>query len=192
MEKLREAVGTFETPEQLEAAIEALTTAGFDRADLSVLGQEQLFSADVPRAAADPERAADDPKAPRSAVLSEPDVRQGRTLASSMAGVIAAFLASGATIVTGGGALAAVVGAAAAGGGATVLVNTIGRWAGESHNEFLHEQAQRGGILLWVKLHNPDQEVAADDILRRSGARHVHIHEFRPGETAPQPKRRRA
>ena len=41
----------------------------------------------------------------------------------------------------------AVVGAAAAGGGATVLVNTIGRWAGESHHEFLGDHALRGGIL---------------------------------------------
>ncbi|MCK6454089.1 MAG: hypothetical protein L6R19_25010 [Alphaproteobacteria bacterium] len=193
METLREAVGAFDSPEQLEEAVNALTTSGWDRADLSMLGQEHLFSAELPREGRDSERAADDPAAPRGAIVSDADVRQGRTLLSGMAGVIAAFLASGAMIVTGGGALAAVVGAAAAGGGATMLVHALGRMAGASHDQFLHEQAARGGILLWVKLHKPEQEFPAQDILRRCGAKHVHIHEFRPEEgTRTASQRRRA
>jgi len=178
METLHEVVGTFATPERLESAIDALERAGFDRADLSVLAQRSLIN-DEPITPA-PESAADDAAAPRGAVLPEVDMRQSRTLATSMAGVIAAFAATGAMIVTGGGALAAVVGAAAAGGGASLLAHGAGRLIEHSHEKFLREQAERGGILLWVRLARPEQEAGAKAVLARHGATEVHSHAFPP------------
>lgn len=181
METLRETVATFDEAAKLEGAIDALERAGFDRADLSVLGQRDLFPADpATEAAANPSRAADDAAAPRDAVASDVDMRQGRTLAASMAGVIAAFAATGATIVTGGGALAAIVGAAAAGGGATIVAHAVGRAIDDSHQSFLRDQAERGGILLWVRLSKPEQEQRAVAILERHGGREIHTHAFTP------------
>ncbi|MCC6468200.1 MAG: hypothetical protein IT563_07760 [Alphaproteobacteria bacterium] len=178
MEDLTEAVGTFDTTEQLEAAIDALERAGWDRADLSVLAQKDIVLPPAGPTMHDAQQAADDASAPRSPIVPDVDIRQGRTLAASMAGVIAAFVATGATVVTGGGALAAVVGAAAAGGGATALVHALGRMIGDNHESFLHDQINQGGILLWVRLKKPGQEALAQDILRQHGAQNVHIHDL--------------
>jgi hypothetical protein len=180
MESLNEVVGTFATPEKLESAIDALERAGWDRADLSVLAQRTLLN-DEPITPS-PAISADDGAAPRGAVVPDVDMRQGRTLVASMAGVVAAFAAVGATIVTGGGALAALVGAGAAGGGASLLAHAAGRLVDDNHQDFLREQAERGGILLWVRLAKPEQEAEAKAILAKHGATEVHTHAFASDE----------
>lgn len=179
-----EVVGLFRSADALESAISALTSAGWDRAELSLLAQKGAF--EHAPVTADTVRAGDDPSTERAPVVSGTDIRQGRTLATSMAGVIAAFVASGATIATGGTALAAIIGAAAVGGGAAAAVNALGQWAGQSRSDFLHEQIAHGGILLWVTLRTPDQEAIAHDILVQHGAEIVHGHEA-PAST-PRPR----
>ncbi len=170
-----ELVGLFHNPEDLERAISTLTSSGWDRAELSLLAQHHIFQPDEVE---DPARnLAGDPDADRQAPVSENDVRQGRTLATGMASVVAAFAASGATIMTGGTALAAVIGAAVAGGGAGAIVEALGRHAGSQRDQFLHEQMEQGGILLWVRLDEPEQEGKARDILQRCGATHIQMHE---------------
>lgn len=184
----REAVGTFRSEEQLEAAISELTSSGWDRADLSLLGSSSVIDPHVTvPPGEDARQASRDPDVPRSPVVSDVDERQGRTLVGGMAGVIAAFGAAGAVVVTGGGALAAMVGAAIAGGGATAAVEAAGRWLGARRNEFLQEQIDRGGILLWVALRKPGQEQKAQEILRRHGADNVHIHELPLDEARAAP-----
>jgi hypothetical protein len=174
---VREAVGAFRTAEALETAVSTLGSSGWDRSDMSVVAQHGILAPAVPADGKDMHRAADEPDVDRSPVVSKDDVRQGRTLATSLAAVVAAFAASGATILTGGGALAAVIGAAAAGGGAAAAVNAVGRWAGGSRENFLHEQVEQGGILLWVKVTDDDEARKASEILRRCGATDVHVHE---------------
>ncbi|HEX9466693.1 MAG TPA: hypothetical protein VGB82_29180 [Alphaproteobacteria bacterium] len=181
-EQADEVVGLFRSADAVEAAISALTSAGWDRSELSLLAQKSAFDANPPMG--DAERAADDPNTQRAPVVSGTDVRQGRTLATSLAGVIAAFIASGATILTGGSALAAIIGAAAAGGGAAAAVEALGQWAGHSRDDFLHEQVKRGGILLFVMLRRPDQEQIARDILVKHGAEEVRVHHARQAEPA--------
>ena len=175
---VREAVGAFRSSESLESAVSALASAGWDKAEMSLLAQDSAFDPGIPARGHDMRQAADEADAPRSVVLVEEDLRQGRTLATSMAAAIAAFAASGATILTGGGALAAAVGAAAAGSGAAAAVNVIGRWLGDNRAHFLNEQIDQGGILLWVTVHDADQARSASEILRRYGASNVHVHEI--------------
>ena len=171
-----EAVGVFATTDELEAAIDALAGAGFDRTQMSLLGADSMIAPHVAPSITDTDRAADDPEAPRAAPVSEIDLRQGRTLAASMAGVIAGLVASGAAIMTGTAAIAAVIGAAAVGGGATRAVNAGGRWIERGRAVFLREQVDRGGILLWVTATDPERAAAAQGILTRHGARHAHLH----------------
>ncbi|MBL8687706.1 MAG: hypothetical protein JNL04_01325 [Rhodospirillaceae bacterium] len=175
---VREVVGAFRSADWLEDAITDLASSGWDKSEMSLLGQEGVFQPGIPAHGQDMHRAADEPEVKRSPVVEEEDVRQGRTLATSLAAVIAAFAASGATILTGGGALAAVVGAAAAGGGAAAAMNTIGRWISGSRSDFLRDQIDQGGILLWVKVQTAAQEAQASEILRRHGATDVHVHEI--------------
>lgn len=175
---VREVVGAFQSSEALEAAVTDLGSSGWDKSDMSLLGQEGVFQPGIPAHGHDMHQAADEPELKRSPVVEEEDIRQGRTLATSMGAVIAAFAASGATILTGGGALAAVIGAAAAGGGAAAAINAIGRWVSGSRSHFLKDQIDQGGILLWVKVQDGLQEAQASDILRRHGGTDVHVHEI--------------
>lgn len=170
-----ELVGLFCSPESLEAAISALGTAGWDRAEMSLVAQKHLLEPEAPLQE-NADTAADDPNVDRGAVMSDTDVRQGRNLATALGGVVAAFAASGAVIMTGGTALAALVGAAAAGGGAAAAVNALGQWAGEHRAAHMDDQMRQGGILLWVMLRDPGQEQLARDILTRHGAISVHTH----------------
>lgn len=172
-----EVVGLFRSTESVEAAISALAGAGWDRSELSLLGQKSAFDPQPPIGGESAEQAADDPHAKRAPVVSDPDIRQGRTLATSMASVAAAFLAAGATAMTGGSALLAIIGAAAAGGGAAAAVNALGQWAGSNRAEFLEEQVKRGGIVLWVMLRHPDEESKAREILTQHGAEIIHSHQ---------------
>lgn len=182
---MREAVGTFRSEEQLEATVSELASAGWDRADMSLLTSGSTVAPHVEPDESIAE-AADDPDAPRGAVVSDPDMQQGRTLVSSTAGVAAAFAAAGAVVATGGGALAALVGAAVIGGGATAATHAAARWLSERRSDFMDQQVAQGGILLWVVLRKPDQDQRALDILRRNGAEHVHIHRL-PVEEAHAP-----
>ena len=109
-------------------------------------------------------------------MVSEPDVRQGRTLAAGMAGVVAAFVASGATILSGGAALAAVVGAEVAGGGAVALVEGAAGAVDHHRANFLRDQVRHGGILLWVKLREAGDEARVRAILSEHGATHIDVH----------------
>lgn len=169
-----EIVGAFPSAEALEAAISELASAGWDRSEMSLLGRDSVVAGETLEV--DVREKAADPRADHDAVISDPDIRQGRTLAAGMAGVVAAFVASGATVLTGGTALAAVVGAAVAGGGAAAVVEGIASVAGKGREDFLHDQLEQGGILLWAKLQAPEDEAKAREILARHGATDVQVH----------------
>jgi hypothetical protein len=168
---LQEVAGTFDSADALEGAISALTSSGWDRAQLSLLAPRGAVAGHLP--GCDTRRLADDPRAGRAAVVSDSDVRQERALFAGMAGVIAGFVASGATILTGGAALAAIVGAAAAAGGAAAAVSAIGH----ERAAFIDRQIASGGALLWVTVRDAAEEQRAREILARTGALHIDTHE---------------
>lgn len=174
-----EIVGLFHSPDALENAIAELASAGWDRAELSLLGAPELLEHHLDPQAA--ETIAGRPDVPHSPVVSKDDVHQMRTLTTGMAGVVAAFLAAGATIMSGGAALAAVIGAAAAGGGAASAMEALGHNADERRERALREQLEHGGILLWALLRHPGEEAKAREILQRSGATDIRVQE----RTAP-------
>src|SRR5689334_6948235 len=156
--RIREAVGVFHDPQALNGAISELAGAGVDRAEMSILAREGYLDGDLAKPYADMRRAEDDPTAPRHAVYADTDVRQGRTLLTSMASVIAALAASGAVVMTGGAALPAIAAAIGAGGGVGAIGALIGKRAGDEQHKYLEEQLAHGGILLWVKIADPANE----------------------------------
>jgi hypothetical protein len=178
---IREAIGAFDNPSALEKAVGELSSAGFDRSQMSLLARDGFFDGELPPEFGHEAQAADDPGMRRGPVVSDSDLRQGRTLATSLAGVVAAFAASGITILTGGAALAAIAAAAAAGGGAAAVAEVVGQRAGKSTSDFMKEQIERGGILLWVTVRDARQERDALQILRRHTAADVHAHDIPAG-----------
>jgi hypothetical protein len=175
----REIVGIFASPEALEKAVAALTSAGWDRAELSLLGPRHLIALDkldnrerIP----DPQQAADNPDAERTPVVAHDDVRQGRALAAGIAGTVGAFVAAGATILTGGSLLVALVGSAALGGGAAAVIEAFGNRAETKREKFFQTQLEHGGIVLWTMVDPPHDEAKARAIYEQFGAKDVHAH----------------
>lgn len=172
--KVHEIGALFDDPERLEAAIGELESAGVDRARLSVLAREVEQSPPPP----DMQSIEEDPALPREPPTTKTDVRQGRVLATSIGAAFAALAASGVTIMTGGAAAAAIAAAALAGGGVGLIGATAGTAAEERREDFLRKQLDRGGILLWVKVHDRSEEPKITKILERYGATGVHAHDI--------------
>lgn len=167
-----EIVGVFNSAGSLEAAVGALTNAGWDRSEMSLLGSKAHLA---PYRST--RQAADDPNAERAPVTSQTDMHQAGTLGGGLGGVVAAFLASGATIMSGGTALAAVIGGAVAAGGGAAGGDLLGRMLSQKMSKPIEDQITRGGIVLWVLLRSRDREPEARAILERHGAHDIHVNE---------------
>jgi hypothetical protein len=169
---IREAVAVFDDPAKLEAAVSDLQSCGFDRADISFLAEHAVGGQ-----VADTRQAEDDARAPRDAGFTDTDVRQRRVFGTSMAATIAAFAAAGFTVMS-GGALAVAAGAAAATiAGVGAAGAYFGKGLEEKQHNYLREQVDRGGVLLWIRTKDAAAEQRACDVLRRHSAHDVHVHE---------------
>jgi hypothetical protein len=174
----REVGAVFQDEQAFANAVFGLETAGFDRADLSALGQEEPLQACLAAADCAKHRAAGS-TAPHEAVVLDDDAQQGRVLFTSLTATVAALLASGAALAaTGGAAAPAVVAAIAAGGS----VGGVGRFltsrGEEARAESLKHQVSEGGIVLWTRVTSADEETKAETILRQNGATNVHAHDL--------------
>jgi hypothetical protein len=93
-------------------------------------------------------------------------------------GVVPAFVFAGAVVgVALGGAPLPFLIAAGSGG---ILGTAMSQWIHRfSHHAVqLHEQLERGGLLLWVNVRDHDQEKKATAILKAHNGRHVHAHDL--------------
>ena len=63
-------------------------------------------------------------------------------------------------------------------GGVGGLGALLGKLYGQGQENFIREQLDRGGVLLWVRTPDPEAERKACDILGRHAAHDVHVHEI--------------
>jgi hypothetical protein len=176
--RVREVAGVFRSRDALDAAVDALLLAGFDRADIDLMAgldavREKLGGVYVPV-----EELPDVPHVPRRAFIAREDI------AVPLAGVAGILTFVGATaaalgVVASGGALALAAAAAAAGGVAggglgALIAHSLGRKQAEE----LEAQMAAGGLVLWVRVRSPDREEKAQQILLSHGAEAVRVHEI--------------
>ena len=150
-----EVVGVLPDRSSFEAAVNALTEAGFDRADLSVLASHESLDA------------AGRPAGPwRDAITGlVGDLKYEGPL-----------VASGAILLAGGptaAAVAAVIGAAVGGvAAAEALTGAIAR----PHTDDFARSVEAGSVILWVRAPDTERQGVATDLLARHGAANVHLH----------------
>ena len=159
-EGVEEVQGIFPSDAAMQDAISKLTLAGFDRADFSL----PITHPDAGQAT--PELGAATP-------MTDVDVRQARTMGTSMAASIGAIAAAGATIATGGAAAAVIAAAAAVGAGSAYAANAVGTSAKESQEGERDLAAQAGELVLAVHAATPAKRADAERIMRESGATKV-------------------
>jgi hypothetical protein len=175
---IREAVGYFETVEALEAAIDELESSGFDRAEISVLASEQTVDEKLGHSYRKVSELEDDPTVPRTFYVSRESVgdAEGTLIGGSL--YLAAVTAAGAIVASGGTLAAAIAGAIAAGGAGSVLGAVLAKRVGDSHARYLQQQLAHGGLVLWVRTWQGEDEERAVAILKKCSGRDVHVHDI--------------
>ena len=114
---VREAVGVFNRPEELQGAIDELLSSGFYRAELSLLASAHAVEAKLDHRYEKVSSLADDPTVPREAYVSTEAIggAEGGLIGGLM--YVGAAAAAGAIVIS-GGTLATAIGATALAGGA--------------------------------------------------------------------------
>jgi hypothetical protein len=177
--RVREVAGIFHSRPALDAAVDSLLLAGFDRADVDVIADPVEVRTRLGGVEPPAEDLADIPQVPRQPIIRRDDISNTKVVAVSTIAAFAAMIAAFVVLYTGGSAarviLAAAIAAGAA-GGVTALVIT---------HFFEGDQvtapaplAEAHGLILWVRVHSPEQEDMAQEILLSHGAKAVRVHEI--------------
>ncbi len=154
---IQEVQGVFPSDAALQDAIGRLGRVGFDRAALSL-------PAPNPNAAeATPTQGADDPN-------TDDDIRQTRTMQTSMAATAAAFVGAGVVAATGGAALLAVGAAAGLGLATGGAVEGAHMAANSAYSNKRNEAAAAGELVLSATAHDPDAVMKATQAMQQAGA----------------------
>jgi len=173
---IREAVGVFDDPEILEEAIDDLLSSGFNRAELSLLAGEKTVDEKLGHKYKKMAELEDDPIVPRCCYVSTESIgdAEGGLIGGLM--YVGATAAAGAIVMTGGTLALAIAAAALAGGIGGLFGSLLAKWVGDHHAQHLQEQLDHGGLLLWVRTWDAEDEKRASKILSRHSGRDVHIH----------------
>jgi len=176
VETVREAVGVFDSTESLVAAIDELQSSGFDRAEISLLASEHAVQEKLGHMYEKVSDLEDDSSAPRTAYVSTESIgdAKGGLIGGLM--YIGAMVAAGSVVASGGTLGIAFLVASAAGGTGGLIGAILAEWIGKHHADFLQEQLDRGGLLLWVHTRDEAHEKRATKILSQHSAHDVHVH----------------
>jgi hypothetical protein len=171
-----EAVGVFDSFEALQAAMYDLLIAGFSRHDISMLGATEAMEKNLGKRFWRSAELEDDPKAPRASFVSEEAIGEFEGAVAGgffFLGSVIAMLA----MLTPASTVAASIAAVAIGGTPGAAIGTLlARRIGKHHRDYYEEQIRHGGILLWVRVADPEKEHLAVEILKGHSGRDVHVH----------------
>jgi len=173
--QVREAVGIFENHDQMEEAIDELLLADFDRRHISVLGNEVALYDRFKEKHVDAKKLQDDPDTPRAPHIAKEELGVGQGIlvgGGIITGAVAGVIAAGAMTVPGATVTTAIV----AGAGGTAVGAGLAKLLGDKYGEFFQNQVEEGGVLLWVNTPTLPMEEKAQKILKKHGARDVHVH----------------
>jgi hypothetical protein len=174
--KAPEAVGVFDSVEALQAAMYDLLIAGFSRHDISMLGTTEAMEKTLGKRFWRSAELEDDPDAPRASFVSEEAVGEFEGAVAGgffFLGSVLAMLA----MLTPASTVAASIAAVAIGGTPGAAIGALlARRIGKHHRDYYEEQIRHGGILLWVRVTDPEKERLAVEILKGHSGRDVHVH----------------
>lgn len=173
---VREAVGVFHRPEDLQAAIDELLQSGFHRAELSLLASDRAIDEKLGHRYRKVGALEDDPVVPRAAYVSPEAIAGAEGGLIGVLMYVGAIAAAGAIVGSGGTLTAAILAAALSGGFGGMIGSLLAAWLGEEHGRALQDQVDRGGLLLWVRTWDGADEERAMRILGSHSADNVHVH----------------
>lgn len=177
--KVREVSGVFQSADKLDAAVDALLRAGFDRADLDIMADIDEVTAKLRAGGIPAAELADLHVTPRWPLIRPEDVV---LVVSGVAGIIAfvcAAVAALIVIVSRGSTAAAVVAALIAGAVTGPIAAYFAyTYVGRDRKAEMRALVVAGGVVLWVRVRSGKDETKALAILSQNGAWAPHAHEI--------------
>ena len=172
---VNEAVGVFDDVTALDAAVEALREGGFAKSAISLLASQDAVEKKLGHRYERIEELEDEPEVPRKAYKTRGDIGESEDLVIGGLTYLPAVIAAGTVVASTGVVAAAVTGVAVAG---AVLGTVLSHFMDKHHADWLQEQVDRGGLLLWVSTPDAETQQKALAILREHSAHDVHIHKL--------------
>lgn len=150
-----EVAASFATRESFTAAVEALTAAGFEHDDISVLDTHESLSA-----------------------AGSPSEAWQESLAGLVGEInyVGPLTAAGLIAIASGPVGAAIAGAMAAGLTGAALVDLLSEVRSTPHTEAFARALEAGAILLWVRVENEAQAHRVEALMAEKGGTDVHRH----------------
>ena len=173
---VREVVGIFDRPEELQNAIDELLHSGFHRAELSLLASEHTVVEKLGHQYSKVSELADNPHVPRAAYVSSEAIGGAEGAVIGLLMYVGATAAAGAILVSGGTIAAGITTVALASGAGGLIGTILAKWIGDNHAQYLQEQMEHGGLLLWVRTRDGERERSAIEILQKNSGRDIHLH----------------
>lgn len=168
--KVREAVGVFQSMEKLREAVNELETKGFPRDAISMLGNKKEVEEKFGRPEVEPEIAENNPRAPRQPPIRKEEKAIGTGVIigiSTFIPAVVVMLATAPPVNIPAVTLAALMGA----GVGLVIQKLLDKYF-SSH---IKKQIKKGGIVLWVRAGEAKRTTRAQEILRKHGAKYIHV-----------------
>lgn len=175
---VREVVGVFDDPAQLQVAVDALQEAGFDRHDISTVADARKVDRAMGGHYLNVREIEDSAEVPRRIFISKVSLGDAEGLLVGIAVYIPAMLAAAIAAGRGADAMGIIWAAAIAGALGGILGWLLARRLDKRYLRDFQEHLNRGGVVLWVSVHDAAHEARARDILARQSARDVHVHEL--------------
>lgn len=172
--EVREAVGILDSEAALQAAIDELLSHGFDRAEISVLAPVAAVEEKLGHHFQSVTELEDDQDVLTKAFVPTETIGDAQGAVVGILTYIGAF--SGIALVASGGALAAALAGLALGAPGMAIGAALARFLGQQHASYIADQLKRGGLLLWVRTWDREDEGKAMKILSAHSAHDVHVH----------------
>lgn len=176
-ETIHEAVGVFENADSLQAALDDLQSNGFMRQELSILADEESVKEKLGHIYHRVQEAEDDPKAPRTIFIPNETLGEVEGSAIGLPLYLLATTAAAITVASGGTLLGTILATTAAGSVGAGIGAIFAQLIDRHHAQYIQEQIDLGGLLLWVHLRTPEMEDKAKKILKKHSAHDIHVHE---------------
>lgn len=176
MSSPREAVAVFHDANDLQEAIDELLSNGFNRAELSLLAGDEAVEKKLGHKYEKAAELEDNPDVPRIGYISTESIGDAEGALVGTPLYIAATTATIAVLVSGGTLAAAIAAAVAAGGAGAALGGILAKLVGDHHAKHIEQQLEHGGLLLWVRTWNSDDETRVVEILKKHSGDDVHVH----------------
>lgn len=174
--QVREAVAAFTISEDLERAIEELLSSGFARAEISLLAGIEAVEEKLGHSFSSTRDLEDDPTVPVTAYVARESIGDAEGAAIGGLMYLGAFIGFAPIVASGGAIGAAILAAVLGGGGGAAIGSIFAGLLGKKHADYLNDQLEHGGLLLWVRTRDAEHEKRAVEILSRHSGQDVHVH----------------